>query len=356
MATFKTSLSVELPASLPEWIELLPSGTFSGRDGRGPWHCSPSDVIARTREYQGGVDIPVDYDHQLEHAAGNGRPAPAAGWISELEERDDGVWGRVEWTDRAREHLAAREYRYLSPVFYHDPDGEVLLLESAALTNVPNLTGLKALARTDGPDFIKKDSDMDNLKTLASVFGISEADATEAAVEAAARSLAAEHDSMKAALSLLGRTLKSDGETSASILKAAQSLVSRAENPDPAKYVPMDTFRAVHEELGNMKAAQALVLVEQGKAEGKITPGMEAWAKSYASADPESFKAFLASAPDMRPGAQKSSHATATPPGGSDTSDVPSSAKELCRAMGVSEERYLSTRKAKEKEHGSADE
>ena len=62
MATFKTSLSVELPASLPEWIELLPSGTFSGRDGRGPWHCTPSDVIARTREYQGGVDIPVDYD------------------------------------------------------------------------------------------------------------------------------------------------------------------------------------------------------------------------------------------------------------------------------------------------------
>ncbi len=356
MSIHKASHSIAVPASLPDWIELLPSGTFSGRDGRGPWHCTPSDVIARTREYQGGVDIPVDYDHQLEHAAGNGRPAPAAGWISELEERDDGVWGRVEWTDRAREHLAAREYRYLSPVFYHDPDGEVLLLESAALTNVPNLTGLKALARTDGPDFIKKDSDMDNLKTLASVLGISEADVTEAAVEAAVRSLAAEHDSMKAALSSLGKTLKSEDETPPSILKAAQSLASRAESPDPAKFVPMDMFNAVHEELGSMKAAQALALVEQGKAEGKITPGMENWAKSYASADPESFKAFLASAPDMRPGAQKSSHATATPPGGSGVPSVPSSARELCRAMGVSEERYLSTRKAKEKEHGSADE
>ena len=139
-------------------------------------------------------------------------------------------------------------------------------------------------------------------------------------------------------------------------MKAAQSLASRAESPDPAKFVPMDTFNAVHEELGKMKAAQATLLVEQGKTEGKITPGMENWAKSYASADPESFKAFLASAPDMRPGAQKSSHVTATPPGGSGAPDVPSSAKELCRAMGVSEESYLTTRKAKEKEHGSADE
>lgn len=356
MVTFKTSLSVELPASLPDWIELLPSGTFSGRDGRGPWHCTPSDVIARTREYQGGVDIPVDYDHQLEHAAQNGRPAPAAGWISELEARDDGVWGRVEWTDRAREHLAAREFRYLSPVFYHETDGEVLLLESAALTNVPNLTGLKALARTDGPHFSQGEPDMDILKTLASVLGISEADTTEAAVESAVRSLAAENGSMKATLSSLGKALKSDDETSASIMKAAQSLASRAESPDPAKFVPMDTFNAVHEELGKMKAAQAVALVEQGKAEGKITPGMENWAKSYASTDPESFKAFLASAPDMRPGAQKSSHATATPPEGSGAPDVPSSAKELCRAMGVSEESYLTTRKAKEKEHGSADE
>lgn len=356
MATFKTSLSVELPANLPEWIELLPSGTFSGRDGRGPWHCIPSDVIARTREYQGGVDIPVDYDHQLEHAAQNGRPAPAAGWISELEARDDGVWGRVEWTDRAREHLAAREFRYLSPVFYHEMDGEVLLLESAALTNVPNLTGLKALSRMDGPHFSQGEPDMDILKTLASVLGISEADATEAAVESAVRSLAAENGSMKATLSSLGKALKSDDETSASIMKAAQSLASRVETPDPAKFVPMDTFNAVHEELGKMKAAQAIALVEQGKTEGKITPGMENWAKSYASADPESFKAFLASAPDMRPGARKSSHATATPPGGSGAPDVPSSAKELCRAMGVSEESYLTTRKAKEKEHGSSDE
>lgn len=354
MATYKTSLSLALPADLPEWIELLPAGAFSGRDGRGPWHCTPAGVITRTREYLGGVDLPVDYDHQLEHAAANGRPAPAAGWISELEAREDGVWGRVEWTDRAREHLAAREYRYLSPVFYHEPDGEVLLLESAALTNVPNLTVLKALARTDGPYLLQGEPDMNILKTLASVLGISEAEATEAAVEAAVRSLAAENTGMKAALSELGKALQSEDATSVSMLKAAQALASRAESPDPAKFVPIDTFNAVHEELGRMKAAQSAALVEQGKAEGKITPGMEAWAKSYAASDPESFRAFLSSAPDMRPGARKSSQAAAFGPG--KDASVPSSAKELCRAMGVSEESYLNTRKAKEEEHGSTDE
>lgn len=356
MTTFKTSLSVAVPAKAPEWIKLLPAGTFSGRDGRGPWRCAPASVIARTREYQRGVDIPVDYDHQLEHAAANGRPAPAAGWISDLEARDDGVWGRVEWTDRAKEHLSAREYRYLSPVFYHEAGGEVLLLESAALTNVPNLTCLKALARMDGLDFSTEEPCMDNLKTLASALGMSEAEATQAAVEEAVRKIMAENGSMKAVLSSLGKALKSDDETSASIMKAAQSLAARAECPDPAKFVPMDMFNTVHEELGRMKAAQALALVEQGKAEGKITPGMETWAKSYASADPESFREFLASAPDMRPGSRKSSPAMATAPNGSGSFALPLSVKELCRAMGVSEELYLTTRKAKEEEHGSADE
>ena len=102
----KSSHAVALPApasgNAPDWIQVFPSGTFSGRDGRGPYTCDPAAVVARTREHNGPVDIPVDYDHQLEHTAMNGRPAIAAGWITELEARADGVWGRVDWTDKGK--------------------------------------------------------------------------------------------------------------------------------------------------------------------------------------------------------------------------------------------------------------
>jgi len=115
MSTAKTfsSHSTALPApspeapGAPEWIQLLPLGTFSGRDGRGPYHVNdPEAVIAATREYHGNTDIPLDYNHQTEFASQNGKPAPAAGWIKELETRPDGIWARVEWTEAGARAVA----------------------------------------------------------------------------------------------------------------------------------------------------------------------------------------------------------------------------------------------------------
>jgi hypothetical protein len=51
---------------------------------------------------------------------GVGGTAKAAGWIKELQVRDDGIFGRVEWTEAAAAAIKAGEYRYLSPVFFHD--------------------------------------------------------------------------------------------------------------------------------------------------------------------------------------------------------------------------------------------
>ena len=82
---FKSSHATALPTtqggSVPDWMQHFPTGTFSGRDGRGPYVCEPEAVIARTRQHNGSLDIPVDYDHQIEFSAANGQPAPAAGWI-----------------------------------------------------------------------------------------------------------------------------------------------------------------------------------------------------------------------------------------------------------------------------------
>ena len=109
-------------ASAPEWIELLPAGVFYGRDGRGPFRLDdPGAVIASTTAMQMAAGIPIDYDHATDFGAPAGRPAPAAGWIRELEVRGGAVWGRVEWTARAASSIVAREYRYVSPVFQFDP-------------------------------------------------------------------------------------------------------------------------------------------------------------------------------------------------------------------------------------------
>lgn len=338
----KTFHSTALPSGgAPEWIQVFPAGAFSGRDGRGPYVCEPEAVIARTREHNGSLDIPVDYDHQLEFSAANGRPAPAAGWITELAAREDGVWGRVEWTEKGRAHVAAREYRYVSPVYYYDePSGVIQSIESVALTNVPNLT-MKALAARGRPGQhpFTGESSMSFLKTLASVLGVTDAEPTEAAVEAAVRSLAQDARNMKAAMSLMAQTVRADDGTPAGLVKAVQSVAARAEHPDVTKYVPAETFNTVNAELSRMKAAQSVALVERGKADGKISPAMEPWAKEAAARDPEAFRAFLAAAPDLRPGAGKAAQsAKATPPG--EGGGLDGSAKALCRAMGVSEEAY----------------
>lgn len=130
------AISVALPepandAAPPEWVELIPAGTFSGRDGRGPYTLDPQAVIGAFEK--GGIDLPVDYDHQTLEAEAKAGPVPAAGWIKALEVRDGALWGRVAWTPRAAELIAAREYRFLSPVFRHDKKGRVLALEGAGL-------------------------------------------------------------------------------------------------------------------------------------------------------------------------------------------------------------------------------
>jgi len=132
----------------PAWIHILPLGTFRGKDGRGPYTlANPQAVIDATRTYFGKNDMPIDYEHQILWSRGNGQPAPAAGWIQDLQARLDGIWGKVEWTAQAQAMIKNREYRYVSPVFCYN-SREITRLTCVALTNSPNLE-LTALATAD---------------------------------------------------------------------------------------------------------------------------------------------------------------------------------------------------------------
>ena len=388
-AKLLSSHSTALPApspeapGAPERIQLLPPGTFSGRDGRGPYRVdNPEAVIAATREYFGNADIPLDYNHQTEHAAENGKPAPAAGWIKGLESRPDGIWARVEWTEPGARAVAAKEFRYVSPVFFHKPDGQVLMVQSAALTNLPNLD-LKALSaaqrgadnasavatqeatdedrnwlmrqpanetavairkrsatangyRNDAPQGAKE-YDMNFKEAVAQSLGLSP-DASEAEVIAAAQS-------QRDAVAQAGKALNAS-EGLAGLIRAAHEAAAKAEradNPDPAKYVPMSMHESVSRELAALKAEQvkagAESLVRAAQSAGKLTPAMTDWGMSYAAENPTGFKAWMETAPDLRPGGGKGSGTSAAPPDNAGSA-LNAEEKAVCAAFGLSEDEF----------------
>lgn len=115
------------------------------------------EIVANFRAKKNG-EVPLDYDHGIEFSAGSGDAVPAAGWLKEIEDGPDGdgiLWGRAELTEKARGHVAAREYKYISPVIKwglaaKDTGARLgAQITSVALTNAPVLEELPAIALSE---------------------------------------------------------------------------------------------------------------------------------------------------------------------------------------------------------------
>ncbi len=270
------AIAQEEAAAVPEWIELVPAGTFHGRDGRGPYRLEePEAVVAATRALSLEAGLPIDYDHATDFAAPRGIPAPAAGWVRELKVRNGAIWGRVKWTARAAAAIRAREYRYISPVFQYGPkDGRVMRLLRAGLTNNPNLYLSAISAAAD------KDQNMDEfLNQIKELLALGP-DATAGDVLAAVAEL----------MAASGRRAEEDGEQGAGA-------------PDPGRYVAVTEHTRALTELNALRAERARERAEHTVNEairaGRLTPAQREWAVSYCAADPEGFSAFAARQPAM---------------------------------------------------------
>ncbi|MBH3449149.1 hypothetical protein I5S84_09845 [Pseudomonas putida] len=125
----------------PDWIELIPTGpVIEGRDKRTWLFDDMAQQWVLTAFTGRGIDMVIDWEHATEVAAPKGEEAPAAGWIDRLELRDGALWGHVDWTPRAGVQVAAKEYRFVSPVFdYDDASRRIVRMVSVGLTNKPNL-------------------------------------------------------------------------------------------------------------------------------------------------------------------------------------------------------------------------
>ena len=314
-------------------IQLFPAGTFAARDGRPgnlrgvnatSWRLTAQDAEAVIAHWQRtATPLVVDYEHQTQLAAQNGRPAPAAGWITSLEwEEGRGLFAGVDWTDKARAHIRAGEYRYISPVFAFDrQSGAVLRLICAALTNHPALDGMDAASATFTP------YEEPPMKQILAALGLPET-ADEAAALAALTTLRQERDSAKAQA------------------EAA---------PDPQKFVAMATFSAVQQEAAQLRdevaklknEAQAAALkddIEAALKDGRLTAATKGWAEEMAKTAPDALKAYLAAQPPVQA-------LTGTQTGGrTPAGDKPGTAaltdeeQYVCDQLGMTAEEY---RKAK---------
>lgn len=170
-----SAVSIPQQDGAPEWVHLLPAGKVTTVDGRGPYLVKSLQAIAAA-SLSDGKKLPIDECHAIDRAQPLGMSAPARGWIVEVEPREDGLWGRVEWTSAGRQLMEDKAYVGLSPAILHTAQGEVRQVLRASLTNTPNLQGLVSLH--------SEEVQMDWRTKLIELLGL-DSEADDAAIEAA---------------------------------------------------------------------------------------------------------------------------------------------------------------------------
>lgn len=325
-----------------EYIRLIPDGEFhaprGAMAGAGPWRLTPESaarVIAANRSR--AADILIDFEHQTLLSEQNGQRVLAAGWVDprSLEYRptgeEPGLYGRVKWVGDTAQLLEADLIRYISPVFPADPQtGEPLDLYHAALTNFPAIdepisAALSARYCAPTPP---EDPQMDLLKKLLVAIGLPDA-TSEADALAGVAALKAKADAAEAQIAAL---------------KAGS-----AAQPDPAKYVPIETMKGMQDQIVALSARinddEAARLIEGAIADGKLTEPQRAWAEGLGKKDIAALRAYVSSAPAIAAlkGMQTQGKEMGKPAG---MTQLTESELAVCKAMGLSADEFIKHKEA----------
>lgn len=252
--------------AVPEWINLLPAGPVRTMDGRGPYSvASMAALIAAS--LPAGHKLALDENHATDKGgAALGMPAPAQGWIVALEAREDGLWGKVDWTGPGRQLMADKAYSGVSPVIAHTADKRIVRLLRASLTNTPNLQGLVSLHSEGNTmdwkakliEMLGLDSSADDAAIDAALMAKMKAKTENASVDMMSQSLI-EHPTVIALQSELNSaTAKITALTEGQSRKDATAFVDGAIREGRAGLKPMrDEYIALHME--NPARAEKLI-------------------------------------------------------------------------------------------------
>lgn len=323
----------------------MPAGRNYGFDGRGPFEMKNAEAVIAA-SVRAKTDLFIDRDHQTLYMP-KGTEVVAAGWIKKMEARNGEIWGFVEWVDKASAQLAAKEYRYISPVFKTNPaTGEITQIIHASLTNNPNFE-LTAVASADlelsaTPTTPEEKTTMDELlKKLAALLGLAET-ATQDEIFERVQNLqtgATATEAASAEVAAIRKILKLD--TGASLEEEIQAMAAKIETgeikkPNASEYVPMSVFNELKTSFANLQQEQTTKkagdAVDAAMSSGKVSPAQKEWALEYASADLAGFNKYVAAAPVIVA-------AAAEGPGGQprkdETRKLTPEASSVLQAMGV---------------------
>lgn len=127
-----------------ENVHLVPIGDFKGSDKDGnpiDEHITKESLEQIAEKLNSGDEVLCDIDHQS-CKPGVERDSKAAGWFHKfVVDPVKGLFASLKLTKKGREIVENREYRYTSPVFTLDENGNPNDIHSVALTNVPAFKG-----------------------------------------------------------------------------------------------------------------------------------------------------------------------------------------------------------------------
>ena len=326
-------------AGAPEWLHLAPAQTFSGDDGRGPYTIqNPASIV--TTFARSGRKLPIDENHAIDLIGTKGGASPARGWIVELQARDDGIWGKVEWTAEGRRLVEEREYGFISPVLMHTKQKpyQVGGIARVALTNDPNLTQLKALHSTE-------ETLMD--KELRKALGLPE-DADDAAVLEAVTTAHAAQTAHVALMARLAEVAGVEGETTPDALVTSLQAKVTAGGDDAEVEDLQAQVKSLNTKLTQVittGAKKAAELAIDGAIEaGKLVPALRDHMIARHMKNPDEVETELKAAPSLRTG---SLHRFK--PSDEDGSGLSHEDEQVCAMMGIDPKAYAETAKKLER-------
>lgn len=159
--------------AIPDTIHLIPTGQWE-HDMYGPIIITASDIREFIQNFNAGVrkGVFITAGHE------GFQELPAVGWVTEVEQRDDGLWGTVEWNEGGVKALTNKEFKFFSPEMcrdYEDPETHQFyrnVLTGGALTKSPYFKELQAIVFSDKNLKANFNEEQTMTKTLAEILAI----------------------------------------------------------------------------------------------------------------------------------------------------------------------------------------
>jgi phage I-like protein len=332
-------LSLHVVDGAPEWIHLIPAGEFRGADGRGPFVLPDPHAFA-ARFAAEGQRFAIDENHAIDRLTAKGGSTPARGWVVELQAREDGIWGRVEWTETGRRLVAEREYGFISPAILHtrEKPHRITGIFRAALTNDPNLKNLQSLHTSE-------ENGMD--KELREALGLPE-DAADQDVLAAVKTA---HELSTSHPALMARIAEAAGADKALTGDALIEVVkAHAERGDKNESELEKALHAVQKELGEVKAThakeRAVAVIDEAIKAGKVFPALRDHYIARHTRAPEEVETEIKALPSIHSGGLGGKK----PPETRGEDGLSESDRQVCQLMGLDPKQYAETLAAEAKQ------